>query len=177
MALKQTWGLQREFTWEMAHALTDYQGPCARIHGHSWKAAINVEFAELNHSQMGVDFSELKQVEKWVNDHWDHRTLLPFNHPALQPYILGEESWDSVINEIGFVPVPFNPTCERLSAVLATVTADLLQVELNRVWVKISETSKNSCMYTLEPVVDDEFVSKAIKTIRGIHTDEESFIG
>lgn len=35
--------ITRRVRWEAAHYLTDYDGPCSRIHGHSWSAEVVVE--------------------------------------------------------------------------------------------------------------------------------------
>ena len=34
--------ITREFTFEMAHALWNYDGPCRNIHGHSYKLYVTV---------------------------------------------------------------------------------------------------------------------------------------
>ena len=51
------------FAFEMAHALTDYEGRCSNIHGHSYKLAVTVS-GEAAASPLGmvIDFSCLKAI-------------------------------------------------------------------------------------------------------------------
>ena len=51
-----------------AHHLPDYQGKCARVHGHNWKADIECRSETLNKQGMVVDFDLLKGI---VPDHQD----------------------------------------------------------------------------------------------------------
>lgn len=145
-----TYILERDIRWEMAHALIDYQGPCARLHGHSWVATIKLRFRKLDKAGMGVDFTDMKVIDRWIDDNWDHRCLLHFNHPALLPYTEGEEKWDVVINELGFVPIEYNPTSENLAKRLALIVSELMKIDLQDIRVTVRETSKNCCSYVPE---------------------------
>lgn len=139
--------LERDIRWEMAHSLVDYVGPCSRIHGHSWVATVKLRFRELDKAGMGVDFTDMKVIDRWIDDNWDHRCLLHLNHTALQPYIDGPEQWDPIINELGFVPVEYNPTSENLAKRLALIVSELMGIDLEDVRVSVRETSKNCCTY------------------------------
>jgi 6-pyruvoyl-tetrahydropterin synthase len=166
--MKQTWILEREIKWQMGHALIN--GP---IHGHEFSASIQLEYTKLNASSMGVDFTEMKNVEEWIEGNWNNVTLLPYNHLALQPYIQGEEEWDPVIDEIGFVPVPFNPTCEMLAVQLSMIVSDLMHLPIENVAIKISDGSKNSCLYLIENELDyQNRLDKLQNLLRGVNIDE-----
>ncbi len=60
----------KEFPFEMAHALWNYDGPCRNVHGHSYrlfvtlsgKPPIDVEGNPKN--GMVIDFSDLKSIVK-----------------------------------------------------------------------------------------------------------------
>jgi 6-pyruvoyltetrahydropterin/6-carboxytetrahydropterin synthase len=84
--------ITREFPFEMAHALWNYDGPCRNIHGHSYRLFVTVSGKPLNdpasnRNGMLMDFSELKAIVRTtVIDQFDHalvvypgsaRTFLP----------------------------------------------------------------------------------------------------
>jgi len=66
----------KEFTFEMAHALWNYDGPCRNIHGHSYKLYVTVfgnTLLDNTSTKLGMvmDFSELKKiVKKYVIDYF-----------------------------------------------------------------------------------------------------------
>ena len=58
-----------------AHQLNEYDGPCARIHGHNWKFQIDVLAEQLDKTGITVDFNDL---EKWL---W--QIIGPFDHQLI----------------------------------------------------------------------------------------------
>jgi|SRR6185437_4969304 len=55
------------FNFEMAHALYNYEGPCANIHGHSYILYVTVKSvtgtkSELTAPGFIIDFKELKEI-------------------------------------------------------------------------------------------------------------------
>lgn len=66
----------KEFTFEAAHYLPDYDGPCRNLHGHSYKLKIGVTDFINQETGMAIDFSRLKQtVEKYIISFLDHKSL------------------------------------------------------------------------------------------------------
>ena len=72
----------REFSFEMAHVLGDYDGPCRNVHGHSYRLfvtliGIPVSDAGSPKNGMVIDFSDLKNIvlEKIVN-RFDHSVVI-----------------------------------------------------------------------------------------------------
>lgn len=71
------------FTFEAAHHLPGYKGPCRLVHGHSYKLEVVVGremkaiFASKRPSEaMVMDFTKLKAiVKRKVIDNLDHRDL------------------------------------------------------------------------------------------------------
>lgn len=58
-----------------AHSLKDYQGPCERLHGHTWQVEVVISGRDLDHRGMLVDFKQVKQdVGKAIED-LDHQNL------------------------------------------------------------------------------------------------------
>lgn len=69
--------IAKRFTFEAAHFLPQYDGPCARPHGHSYKLEVAVTARDgLMHAGMIMDFSELKRVvSRLVVEPLDHQLL------------------------------------------------------------------------------------------------------
>lgn len=64
------------FGFEAAHYLPDYDGPCSRLHGHSYKLQVTVSGAIDTVSGMIIDFNILKKVIKeLIVDKYDHSYL------------------------------------------------------------------------------------------------------
>jgi len=61
--------------FDAAHCLRGYKGPCARIHGHTWKVEVCLEGKELDKVGILVDFKIIKQVLKKILDEFDHRLI------------------------------------------------------------------------------------------------------
>lgn len=65
----------RIFTLDAAHQLPDYPGPCARLHGHTYRLEVTVG-GNPDLSGMVIDFADLKKlVATNVLDHFDHTFL------------------------------------------------------------------------------------------------------
>ena len=65
--------LTKEFSFEMAHALAGYDGPCREIHGHSYKLFVTVRgIPEQNPNSpkfgMVMDFGDLKRIVNLVKN-------------------------------------------------------------------------------------------------------------
>lgn len=75
----------KEFTFDSCHQLIDYDGACARLHGHTYKLQVTLR-GRLDEQGMILDFNRLKDV---VNtnilrdlDHHNLNERLPFNTTA-----------------------------------------------------------------------------------------------
>jgi len=58
-----------------AHRLTDYDGPCERLHGHNYKIEVAYTGTELDRSGLLVDFGDIKKALNAILDELDHRFL------------------------------------------------------------------------------------------------------
>src|SRR5690606_19328834 len=103
--------LTRLFTFEMAHALSGYDGACRNIHGHSYKLQVTVigtplEATEHPKNGMVMDFGDLKEmVNKALLNELDHALLLNENS---EPELV--ETLQKLHHKL--VLVPYQPTCE-----------------------------------------------------------------
>lgn len=68
----------KEFTFEAAHKLNNYNGKCANLHGHTYKLRVTTK-GPIRKNGMTIDFVTLKQIvgEK-ILDRVDHTYLNDF---------------------------------------------------------------------------------------------------
>jgi len=70
----------KEFVFDAAHYLPNYEGKCERLHGHTWKLHVTVE-TTVKEDGLAFDFVKLKQLtmDRVVNrlDHQVVNDLVP----------------------------------------------------------------------------------------------------
>ena len=130
----------KEFHFEMAHALWNYNGLCRHIHGHSYKLFITVIGEPIENTSdqklgMVLDFSDLKAVIKGpVVDYFDHSLVI----------YKGAENWlPAELNEM-YEKVhvfDFQPTCENLVLYIAEKVEPLLSSDIGLFSVRLYETA------------------------------------
>ncbi|MEQ9548050.1 MAG: 6-carboxytetrahydropterin synthase [Coleofasciculus sp. G3-WIS-01] len=84
------WKLVTEFTFDSAHYIKDYDGPCGRMHGHTYKVRLEATSSTLHaseycpHAVMVADFKSLRWAKKDVTkgglDHGVLNEILPDNY-------------------------------------------------------------------------------------------------
>ena len=85
----------KEFRFEAAHRLPEYDGPCGEVHGHSYKLFIGAK-GRIKKNGMVCDFSTLKKtIEEEVITKLDHKYLneikeanFPFKCPTAENMVL-----------------------------------------------------------------------------------------
>lgn len=130
--------ITKEFKFEMAHALMNYDGPCRNIHGHSYYLYVTltgepVQTTGSPDCGMVLDFGKLKKiVRETIVDELDHALLLNDQTP--------EEEVRALKNFNKVVLVPFQPTCENLLIDFAARLKPLLPAHINLFSLKLCET-------------------------------------
>lgn len=67
--------IAKEFSFDSAHRLSNYDGPCANLHGHTYKLQVVMK-GEVKPNGMVVDFAFVKKVVKeHVISRLDHTFL------------------------------------------------------------------------------------------------------
>jgi len=130
--------ITKEVKWDAAHRLLGYEGPCKRIHGHSWRAIFMFGGENLNKDGMVVDFSSVKKViQGWINQHWDHGLILSLADPLIN--ILQN-------TEHQIYSLQGNPTAEHMAQFLFKhFQSEFYPVEL--ISVEVFEGPKSSAIY------------------------------
>lgn len=59
----------------MAHRLHNYDGPCARIHGHNWKFRAEVKAETLDEIGISIDFADLDALLGEIIQPFDHNLI------------------------------------------------------------------------------------------------------
>jgi 6-pyruvoyltetrahydropterin/6-carboxytetrahydropterin synthase len=103
----------KEFAFEMAHALCNYDGPCRNVHGHSYRLFVTLSGSPINDKEhpkngMVIDFSDLKQiVKKVIVDVFDHSLVISNAFDNEKQKIFMKTFGNTII-------VDYQPTCENL---------------------------------------------------------------
>jgi 6-pyruvoyltetrahydropterin/6-carboxytetrahydropterin synthase len=76
-----------------AHSLRDYEGPCAKVHGHTWHIEATFSGCRLDNKGMLLDFSEVKAKIRTIVAELDHNNL-----NEVKPFTSGAENNPTVEN-------------------------------------------------------------------------------
>jgi len=132
--------LTKEFHFEMAHALWNYNGSCKSIHGHSYKLYITLIGTPVDNTDdprngMVFDFSEIKN---WINEpilnQLDHALLLS-NEAESRDITSISQMFDKL------KIVDFQPTCENILIDIVQKLKPLIPEHLSLHSVKLNETA------------------------------------
>lgn len=130
----------KQFHFEMAHALLDYDGPCKNIHGHSYQLNVTVKgMVKTNTSDsdegMVVDFGIIKKIVKGlVVDVFDHALVL---NERAKIDVSNFEFMNKLIR------VPYQPTCENMLVHFAKTIQQNLpsHIKLHSLFLRETNTS------------------------------------
>jgi 6-pyruvoyltetrahydropterin/6-carboxytetrahydropterin synthase len=67
--------LMAEDSFDAAHALRGYQGPCENLHGHTWKVQVFLQGEKLNQIGLLEDFKTIKKNLGLAIGEYDHKLL------------------------------------------------------------------------------------------------------
>ena len=129
----------KEFRFEMAHALWNYDGACKNLHGHSYRLFVTVIGKPINDEDspkkgMVLDFGDLKKiVNSAIIDKFDHAVVFSSKAPTKKLFFT-EQMFEK------FEIFPFQPTCELLVADFADRLKPLLPPEIKLYSLRLYET-------------------------------------
>ncbi len=111
--MDQTIRVTKKFTFDMAHALYAYDGPCKNIHGHTYILSITLKGIVLQNNDhpkngMVIDFTDFKKIiVENIIQVFDHSLVLNSNSPHGGLNEIREN-----FEKINYVP--YQPSCENL---------------------------------------------------------------
>ena len=97
--------------FDAAHVLTNHQGLCKNLHGHTYRVDVSVAQAEDDERDMVIDFKDLKGIaNEVICDRFDHAFI--YNTESA-----GEREIAAVVEKNGMrtVAIPFRSTAENLA--------------------------------------------------------------
>ena len=124
--------------FDAAHVLTDHQGLCRNLHGHTYR--VDVSVASEADGDMVIDFKELKGVlAEVILNRFDHSFI--YNTGSV-----GESEIAAVVEKHGMrtVAIPFRSTVENLAKMFYNeLKGRISGLSAVKVW----ETTDNSAEY------------------------------
>ncbi|MEG1497858.1 MAG: 6-carboxytetrahydropterin synthase [Bacteroidales bacterium] len=136
------------FSFEAAHALKNYDGLCANIHGHSYKLEVTVHSLSINGNPgdflrneanpkcgMILDFGDLKKcVNQYIIEEFDHALIL---NKQTDPSLIAslQKNYQKIL------VFPFQPTSENLLLEFASRLLKNLPINIHLAKIRLYETS------------------------------------
>ena len=130
----------KEFSFEMAHALWNYDGPCRNVHGHSYRLFVTLKGKPLDEENnpkngMVIDFGDLKKiVKREIVDVFDHAVVVSKKFDKEKTEMFSKLFGNTVL-------LDYQPTCENLAADFAGRIARLLPEHIQLHSLKLNETA------------------------------------
>ncbi|MCX7832021.1 MAG: 6-carboxytetrahydropterin synthase QueD [Actinobacteria bacterium] len=109
--------------FDCAHFLRDYEGKCAKLHGHTYKVEVSVYGTSLNKGML-IDLVELKKSLKEVLQEFDHKYL----------------------NELDYFK-EISPTAENLCILIAEKMNEKMPPNVRVEYVKVYESDDSFISY------------------------------
>ena len=110
--------LMVEDTFDAAHQLRGYEGPCEKLHGHSFKVQLFIYGETLDKHGMLMDFKKIKSLLSKILKGFDHANLNEL--PEFQKE---------------------NPTSENIAKIIFEKINDKIKLHIDRVSVWESPTT------------------------------------
>jgi 6-pyruvoyltetrahydropterin/6-carboxytetrahydropterin synthase len=133
------------FHFEMAHAISGYDGPCRHIHGHSYVLHVTIKSANVQDEYipapgMIFDFKQLKAiVNSGIIQQLDHKLVLS------KDFLAG---YQGNINGDNLVVWDMEPTAENMLIFMQHNIKDLLPEGLGLAALKLYETKDSYAEWT-----------------------------
>lgn len=139
-----------------AHRQPNHSGHCRFVHGHNWSFHFTFKATELDECGFVVDFGGLKWLKEWLEEKFDHTTVLNANDPHRVYFESNAVNKDPINGSLCLYDLRWVPdcSCEGLAAyVFSQVNSQLLTRTDGRVSlakVVVYEDSKNSAAVKAE---------------------------
>ena len=131
--------ITKEITFDCAHMLSNYDGKCNNLHGHTYKLQVVVEGVVNQETCMLIDFNKLKSIiQNAVMENFDHAVI--FSEPIYRDE--AEEAlyeWAKKYHKKYFVIQNGKTTCECLAPSIQNSLQIIISPRF-RVGIKLWET-------------------------------------
>lgn len=137
-----------------AHRLNKgYRGKCQHLHGHNYTVRITLSASQLNEFDFVMDFDVIKKLfDSWVQEHWDHVTLVSEQDVVLLQFLRAENQ------RFFIIPGEANTTAEVLAHYLFVQFNKILEGEallgfdsssLTLIQIDVLESARSQASYSL----------------------------
>ena len=132
----------RYHDFSCGHRVHGHESKCAHLHGHNYRVHFTVRpVVALDVVGRVLDFSVVKaRLCEWLEVHWDHRFLIWEQDPWYADLKL--------LDPVGVVGVPFNPTAELMAQWLLQVVGPAELVGTGTVLVSVTVEETRKCAAT-----------------------------
>ena len=122
--------ISKDIKFDCAHMLSQYEGKCANLHGHTYHGTVTIEGKANNNTSMVLDYNEVKRIV----DQFDHTIIFSADDYRNQAEneLLG---WASIHNMRHVVLTKGKSTAETIAQVIADQFT-----QWGKVTVRLSET-------------------------------------
>ena len=124
------------------------KGHCSYVHGYGRYVRLTFEASKLDKCGWVMDFGDLRDIKRWIESEWDHRTLIAADDPVI-PELKALEKVGGI--NLNILPKGYLPGIEESCRYLYDKLNPMIQrktnnrVEITR--VEIWETEKNQAEY------------------------------
>jgi 6-pyruvoyltetrahydropterin/6-carboxytetrahydropterin synthase len=132
----------REFSFEMAHVLKGYDGPCKNVHGHSYHLFVTLSGIPVNDKSdpkngMVIDFNVISEiVNSKIIQRFDHAVVISNDFDTERKRMMSSIFGNTVI-------VDYQPTCENLAEDFALILKNELPAGVKLHSIRLYETAKS----------------------------------
>lgn len=139
--------ITKEFHFEMAHVLTNYNGPCGNLHGHSYRCLMTFSgpLSCAGEDSMVIDFNEVKRRCGDIIDSMDH--AFAYNVNSNDDF---EKALIELCAKYNKKTIAFNTrtTAEEMSKVIYNeVNERLNDIPVKCIRVQLYETTTGNAIY------------------------------
>lgn len=131
----------KEITFDSAHMLSNYNGKCHNLHGHTYKLQVSLEgpiCIEGNSRGMVMDFNELKQYLEVIKDTFDHAIIFS---DAENRRCAEDELYKWAVQwDMNYVVVHGKCTSETMVEYIKEMLNDLISIQGLTISVRLWET-------------------------------------
>ena len=129
--------------FDAAHVLTNHQGLCKNLHGHTYRVDVSVSQAADDDRDMVIDFKDLKGIaNEVICDRFDHAFI--YNTESA-----GEKEIAAVVEKNGMrtAAIPFRSTAENLAMYFYEELSPKMPANAHLASVRVWETADSCAEY------------------------------
>ena len=109
-------------------------GHCSYIHGYGRYVVITFACYVRDEKGWVMDFGDLRDVKKWIEDEWDHRVLIAYDDPLLNEL---QELHNKGGIDINILPTEYGPGIEdSCKYIYDNINPMIVNKTDDRVWVE-----------------------------------------